>query len=151
MATVANFGTSFDATKFRTAITQVMTMGLPQSTPERATFRWTVEKTFQAQDTKNRPYEWDSTPVTTVAPPDVQIPVAVEFKPGFGEAGFSQAGQVEDVRVVLTVLDTYFPQVEGASHVDIGDDLYRIMFVAPPIGLFSVTVYQIYCGSIDEH
>lgn len=142
---------SFDAAKFRDAITFVMTMGLPDTTNERATFQWRPEKDFAIADPTENPYSWDASPITSETHADVQIPVAVEFSGNVsGVTDTNMVGNFENPYAVLTILDTYHGEVEGANTVLLGGNTYVIRYTEPPIGLFDVTVYRLHLQAIDE-
>ena len=145
----------FDAAAFRDAIQFAMNMGLPQATADRITFRWTTQDDFAIEDQAGETYDWTGTPTATSAPDDVQIPAAVEFIPRSTLAGGTGIADFDTPRVVVTVLDTHWPQVTSedgrrADRMVIGGNTYEINFVAPPLGLFGVTVYQIHGEAVDE-
>jgi hypothetical protein len=143
-----NFGAGFDADLFRSAITSAMEMGLPQETSERATFRWHTSYTYDVADPEGNPYDFNGEPATTVSKPDVQVPVAVQF---FGSDGNGTAmGEFDNNRTILTILDIHYEQVKDADQVLLGGNTYVIDYVAPPTGLFEVTVYNLYIMSVDE-
>lgn len=141
---------AFSATAFRDAIRFAMNMGLPDATVDRATFKWTPVKTYTRPDTGGRPYNLTSTPVSTVTHPDVQIPVAWEFAARQGLEEQTAMGEFDPTRIVMTILDEDYAQVQGADTVEMGDNVYIINFVAPPTGLFEVTVYTVYLTARDE-
>lgn len=142
----------FNAADFRTNIRFAMTMGLPNTTAERATFQWDTAKTFTKDDTGGNPFDWTASPVTTVTYPDVLIPVAVEI--GGESDDNTNVGTFDISRAVITVLDEDFELLTVndvfCNRVLLGDNAYEIKFVAPPLGLFDVTVYQIHCLALDE-
>lgn len=141
---------AFNAGQFRDAIRFAMTMGLPDSTADRATFKWTPVKTYANSDTGGRPYNLTETAASTTSHSDVQIPVAWQFASRQGQEEQTSLGQFDTSRVVLTILDEDYTKVTGADHVVMGGNTYDIDFVAPPIGLFEVTVYELYCRARDE-
>lgn len=142
------FLAGFDADAFRAAITSTMEMGLPEDTGERITFRWKVDRTFSTSDRGGNPYDLDATPVTEDEHADVLIPAAVEFEDR--RADGSPLGQFENPRVVVTVLDTHYVDIEGANQALLNGNTYNIDYVAPSFGLGEVTVYQIYMTAVDE-
>lgn len=144
------FGSGFDAARFREAILATMTMGLPDSVDERATFRWPQVRTFERQDPARNPYSWDDVPEQELVRPDVRIPVAVEFASSYGVVGETTIGSFDATRAIVTVLDSEFPKIEGASEVLLGGNTYVIDYWAPPQGLFDVTIYRAYCTARDE-
>lgn len=147
---MAGSNSAFDATAFRTAIRSAMTMGLPGTTSERATFRWTPDKTFATADGAGKPYSWGATPTTTTTHADVQVPVAVEFSARPAGSLSTVMGEFDTSRAVITVLDEDYADIVGADLVLLGGNTYEIEFVGPPMGLFDVTVYQLFCLARDE-
>lgn len=149
MATVPGFGTGFNAAQFRTAIKNAMRMGLPNTVSERATFRWTPNYTYQTADPGGTPYDLKSEPVTEDIREDVQVDCAVEFVSRATASGGTPIGVFDAARAVITVLDTDYAAIAGADQVILGGDVYKVDYVAPPMGLFEVTVYQIYATAVD--
>lgn len=133
-----------------------MTMGLPsegnQATPSSlaATFRWDKQQTFDNVDPSGTPYDLTVSPVTDTTPADVQIPVAVEFSARPAGSLDTNLGEFDSSRAILTILDEHWVQVQGADQVLLGENVYDIQFTGPPIGLFEVTVFQVYCLARDE-
>jgi hypothetical protein len=127
-----------------------MTMGLPNAEAERATFIWATDRTFGTQDPASNPYDWTDDPVTEETHPDVQIPVAVDFAARPAASLETTIGQFDASRVVITILDVDYEKVRGAAMVKLGGNTYDIDFVAPPQGLFEVTVYSVYATARDE-
>lgn len=147
---MAGTNAAFNSTLFRSAIKSAMNMGLPEDTAQRATFRWTPVRAFGVEDPGSKPYNWSSTPTSEVLHADVQIDCAVEFSSRPAGSRDTVVGQFDTSRAILTILDEDFPSIEGATHVLLGGNTYEIQFVAPPMGLFDVTVYQIYADALDE-
>lgn len=150
---MAGTDSRFDAGAFRDAIRFAMTMGLPQATQERATFQWDTERIFPSPDAGGNPYDWTATPTSTTTYPDVQIPVAVET-PGSANRDDTTIGAFDVSKVVITILDDDFTDIVVggvlANRVLLGETPYEIEYVGPPLGLFEVTVYQLYAKAVDE-
>lgn len=144
-------GTSalFDAAAFRTAIRATMTMGLPGSVADQATFRWSEVKSFTKQDSDAKPWLWTAATITDVVHADVQVPVAMEILRTVQQEGTS-IGDFNVTRVILTLLDVDYDLIVGADVVLLGQNTYNIDFIEPPIGLFDVTVWRIHCRAGDE-
>ena len=140
----------FSAAKFREAVKFAMKMGLPEDTSERATFQWETVKTYTVTDSSGNPWKHDSPTNSVVTHADVKVDVAVEFIPRTTQASGNAIGDFDSPRAIITILDSDFPSVSGADKVLLGGNTYKIDFVAPSIGLFDVTVYQIYCSALDE-
>lgn len=142
-------GAGFDAAGFRDAIKFAMAMGQPEDENKRVTFKWTVEKTFSTADPAGNPYRWDTTPSKVVAHEDVQVLCAVQSN-RIPNASGTPFGEIDSNKLTLTLLDEQYAEVEGADKVEIDNALYNIDFVAPPVGLFDVTVYTIHLTAEDE-
>ncbi len=151
---MAGTDSRFDASAFRDAIHFAMTMGLPNTVNERATFKWKVEREFSKHDAKGSPWDWGDTPSTEETLPDVQIPVAVELLSKGGDTLDTHFGEFDVARAIISVLDEDFVELTQngrfADQVEMADALYDIQFVAPPVGLFEVTVYSIHAQAVDE-
>lgn len=142
----------FDAATFRDSIQFAMNMGLPETASERCTFRWTPEKDYRIEDPGGNPYDFTATntPTNTVAPADVQVDAAVEFVSRSTLSQGTALGELNTPRATITLLDVDYALVEGADQVLLGGNTYDVDYVAPPVGLFEVTIYQIHCSAVDE-
>jgi len=140
---------AFNATKFRDGIKFAMNMGLPEDTSERITFRWKTIYEFDIEDNSGNPYDFSSTPQQTFSRPDVQIVAAVEVANDNVPDGTSIGG-FNNPTAIITVLDEEYALISDADMVILGGSTYDIMYTAPPIGLFDVTVYQIHAVAVDE-
>ncbi len=141
---------AFDPAAFRSAIKDVMNMGLPSATEDRATFRWSAQKTFSKSDSAGAPLDFTVAPVSTVTHADVQVPVAWEFQNRLTDSASNSVGQFDESMVKLTLLDEHFALIQGADIVLLGQNEYVIQFVEPPQGLFEVTIYTIHAQARDE-
>ena len=137
----------FDSKGFRDSIHQVMNLGLPNATADRATFRWTTKNTYAIEDPVKRPYDWTEGTATTVVKADVQVPCVVEFQER-GPDG-TAAGSFDASKAIVVLLDVDYALVAGADQILIKQNVYDVNLVAPPIGLFDVTIYSIYCTARD--
>ena len=143
-----NFGAGFDAAAFRDNIKSTMQMGSPNSSSEKVTFRWPVQKTYQGRtDPSGKPYSKNAVVLDESTNEDVQIDCAVEFidRTSVG----SPIGEFNNPRVLITILDEDFEAVRTASTVLIGGNTYSIQY-SRPVGLFSVTVYELFAQAVDE-
>lgn len=136
------FGANFDAAAFRQAITSTMEMGLPSDASEKATFRFPAQQTFEKVDSAGHPFDYTAAPTTSTPEMDVQVPVAVQFEARPASSLDTNVGQFDSPRGTVTILDTDFPQVEGAELVVFKGAEYTIEYWLPPTGLFDVTIYQ---------
>ena len=144
------FGAGFNATEFRNAITQTMLMGMPEEAAEQATFMWTVDRTYPIHDPAGDPYDFTATPTSTVAPPEMIVPCAVQVSTRGSLMDGTAMGEFNHQKLTITILDTDYEDVSDADLVRFGDSLYNIDFWEPVIGLFSVSVYAVHCTSLDE-
>jgi hypothetical protein len=140
----------FNATQFRDAIRFAMNMGLPQSTLERVTFRWTDHNDYAIEDPEGLPYKFTATPILTTSHVDVLATAAVEFVTRASLTDGSAVGSFDTPRAIITILDEDYVLVDTANRIVLGGNTYKIDFVAPPFGLFDVTVWQIHCTAMDE-
>lgn len=147
---MAGTNSSFSASAFREAIRDTMLMGMPEATAKRVTFRWTEENTYSTADPGGTPYDPTASPTATTTHADVQIPVAMEFAARPAASTETSMGEFDSTRIILTILDVDWADVEGANEVVIDEATYDVQFVGPPIGLFEVTIYQVYCVARDE-
>jgi hypothetical protein len=150
MAQVPGFGNVFNADQFKAAIRSTMLMGMPEEPSERITFRWTPNRSYTSADSAGNPWSWEDVPVSEDAPEDVQVPAAVEFSARPAGSMDTPIGQFDTSRVIVTLLDDDFEQIRGADLIMIDGATYDVMFVGPPVGLFSVTVYSVFGEARDE-
>lgn len=143
------FGAGFNADAFRDVIRSTMEMGLPNSVSERATFLWKPEVVYGGSTNHaGRPLDYNSKPSTVTERDPVQIPCAVEFIDRAPDG--TPIANIQNPRVVISVMDVDYPQIEGADSVLLGGNTYKINYIAPPVGLFTFTLYQIHCQAVDE-
>lgn len=145
---MAGSNPAFNPATFRTQIKNTMVMGSPNATADKVTFRWKAVKTFSREDEDANPYDWSASPVTSSQHADVKVDVAVELQ-GTAPTEFVSAGELNSQKIILTLLDVDFVQIEGANFVLWGQKLFHIDFVAPPFALFSVNVHQIFATAVD--
>lgn len=149
----------FNATEFRNAIEFAMQMGLPGTQSERVTFQWDEAKTFSDPDERGNPYDWTSTPSSTVSAADVPasltVPCAVEFSARRSSSGDTIMANFDAAAITVTLLDTQYALLQDANlglpnKMIVDGNTYDINFWGPPVGLFTVTVYQAYAQARDE-
>lgn len=145
-----NFGAGFDAAAFRDNIKSTMQMGSPNSSSEKVTFRWPTRLDYGVGvklDPNGKPYVLGASVVADETSPDVQIDCAVEFidRTSVG----TPIGEFNNPRVIITILDEDFESVKTATKVLIGGNTYSIQY-SRPVGLFSVTVYEVFAQAVDE-
>jgi len=150
MAGVSNpkFGAGFNETAFREAIRSTMTMGMPNTVEERATFIWVTKSTHAKTNAAGRPFDFNQPALSVEVPEEVQVPCAYEFIDRVGHG--TPVGQFENPRVKLYLMDEDYELVKGASKVRLGGNMYQINFVEPPVSLFLPTLYTLWLQSEDE-
>jgi hypothetical protein len=159
VAKASAFSANFDEAAFREAIYETMLMGIPEDPAEALTFKWLRDRVYVPDDPAGNPYDWTSSPTSNTpgnpALPDIggdqglSVPYALEFsaRPGGAATAF---GEIDTSRAVVTLLDSDYDQVRTADYAVIGDTVYRILFDAPPFGLFGVTVWQVFLEAEDS-
>lgn len=145
---MAGTNPAFNAGAFRTAIKNTMRMGAPNATNDRVTFRWKIVNTYAHQDAATNPYDWGDAPATHTQHADVLVDAAVAPL-GQAVAEYASVGELNPQKIELTLLDVDFAQVDGAAFVLWGEALFVIDYVAPPIALFDVNVYSVFCSAVD--
>jgi len=141
---------AFNEAAFRDGILFAMNMGTPKEVEERVTFVWEAKKDYLAEDGKGVPFKLDDAGTLVTPERTAQIPLALEFINRSTLSGGTGLEAFDTPRVVLTVMDTEFPQIQGADYMIIDGDHYDIKFEAPPVGLFNVTVHTIHGHARDE-
>jgi hypothetical protein len=148
---VAGTNAAFDAAAFRDGIHLAMAMGLPPAVEDQPTFHFPQPRTYGVPvDEEGVPYDPTAQPLPLASGlrPAVKVPCAVEYFDVFGE--IITFGIVTPSRVVLTLLDTEFVQVDGFTHVDIGQERYVFRHWETPLGLFEVGVRRAWCLNENE-
>lgn len=153
---MAGTNAAFSPSEFRTSIRSTMEMGMPTTVSERLTWRWNRVRTYAPQDPAANPYEWDQATVTDVpgntaeADGSLVVTYALEFAARQSRGEDTAFGQFDTTRAVVTLLDEEYALVSTADYATINDSVYEIDFSGPPLGLFEVTVYQVYLTARDE-
>lgn len=146
----------FNADLFREAVGFAMDMGAPDSESERLTFRWNTVKTFTNADPAGKPFDFGSTPTSVQSKDDVVARGAVDFASRSNSATGNSVGEFNNPRVVITMLDDDYALIVDEDlglpdEIIFDGDIYNFDYVAPPQGLFAVTIYTIYATAKDEH
>lgn len=153
---MAGTNPAFDAALFRNAIRQSMVMGMPTNTAEQLTWRWNRDKEYVPQDPTSNPYEWTQDPVVDLPgnpnepDGDVIVDYAIEFSARPAGSQQTVMGQFDTSRAIVTLLDTDYGTIRSADYCTIDGAVYDIDFSAPPLGMFEVTVYQVFLTARDE-
>lgn len=146
----------FNAAEFRDAIHLAMRMGLPEETDQRITFRWSSERTYARADPAGHTYDFTQAPTATVTVADLQVDCAWEFVARPAGSDETVLGQFDESRIVVTLLDEEYDEVldhgDGTlpDQIVAGLNVYNVDFETPPVGLFDVTVHQLYATARDE-
>jgi hypothetical protein len=160
MARSSAFSAGFDEGAFRDAIHNTMLMGMPENVAERLTFWWNRDQTYTPDDPAGDPYDWTSTPVTdhpgNPTLPDVggeqslSVPYALEFSARPSGSSATVFGDIDASRAVVTMLETNYDKIRTADYATVGNTRYRILYSGPPLGLFGVTVHQVFLEAEDS-
>lgn len=147
-------GTPFIASEFRSVIKTTMRMGIPEAPEERLIWHFNPVKAYSPQDAALKPYDY-STPPVLDQPSDPDNPdgskvvdYALEFASGTSLE--ADIGRFDTSRAVVTLLDVDYEEIRNADYAMIGRTYYEIKFVGPPLGMFDVTVYQVYLNARDQ-
>ena len=152
------FGSDFDASAFRSAIISTMEMGMANG-DDVATFYWDSISEYDYGSEEYRygdgretvPYDLTDTPETAIVRAKrVTVPVAVEFISRATSSAGLPMGDIQEPRVIITILDTWYDEIKTADGVEFSGTKYTIDYHAPVTGLFDVNVYEIYASATDE-
>lgn len=150
MSSRSAFASGFNSQNFRDAIISTMQMGEAQDPAQRATFHFRPEREYSSADNAGNPYDLTSTPINESTKADVQVECAIEFVPRSTMSGGTAVGQFETPRAVISLLDPEYQQIKDATEVSLGEDLYEIDFVEPPVSLFDQTLFRLHCHAVSE-
>lgn len=146
--TDVSFGTDFNADTFRSAIISVMEMGTPTDDTMKAIFYWDTQYDYSGQvDGSGRPFDLHSAPSSVNAKDPVTALCGVSWM-GDSSTG-SPLGQFDNPKVELSLLDTEYAKIDGASKLTLGGNWYKIDYVVQS-ALFTVNTYLIYATAEDE-
>jgi hypothetical protein len=160
MARSSAFSGAFNEAEMRYALLETMKMGLPEDPAQRLTWYWKRERVYSPDDQAGNPYDWTAPPVSDTpanpALPDtgddqsLQVPYALEFSARPAGSASTVLGEIDTSRAIVTMLDSDFERIKTADYAVIDDSRYRIQFDAPPMGLFGLTVWQVFLESEDQ-
>jgi hypothetical protein len=159
MARSSSFSGGFDEATVRTALLNTMLMGMPEVAAQRLTWYWKRAQVFSPDDPAGNPYDWTAPPIVDdpgnpVLPDNgvdqsLQVPYALEFSARPAGSATTVLGEIDTSRAIVTMLETDFEKIKTADYAVIDDSRYRIQFDAPPVGLFGLTVWQVYLEAED--
>lgn len=151
---MAGSDASFDPGGFRSAIKATMQMGVPTDLNDRLVWHFRNITSYPTQDPALKPYDWTVAPTFDV-PSDPDLPTgehivdyALEFARSTPQE--SEVGAFDATRLVVTLLDVDYEQIKQADYATIGRVHYDIDYTGPPMGLFEVTVYQVFLTARDQ-
>lgn len=156
---MAGTDSRFDATKFRNAIKFAMQMGFPDETTKQITWHWTPIRTFLHADSGGLPLKWDAANVVTETDvADMIVDCAVKFAESGNttRVGGTGLGIMDLASATVTLLDVDYDALlvhgDGVfpNQAVLDENVYVVQIVAPPYGLFDVTVWDVYLQAIDE-
>lgn len=140
----------FNPDEVRAGLRLAMTVGLPTSQGDQPIFFMPATVTgdgTHALDQQGVPFTPGYRP-TRVVPTGVRVPCAVEYHDTEGRP--EAFGVMAPARVVLTLLDQDYAQVEGFAYCVIGGIRYVYHHTETPKALVSVGLYKVHCTSDDE-
>lgn len=141
----------FDPDAFREGIHFAMRMGAPPEADNQATFlfpsRLVFEDASERTDAAGVPFD-PELPVRRENRDPVRVPCAVEYFDERGQA--TNLGDLHATRVLITLLDEDYAQVEDCNAVVLGGDKYLRRRTQPPSGLFDVGLFQIWFHAEHE-
>jgi hypothetical protein len=138
----------FNADAVRAGLRLAMQVGLPTVTGDQPTFymprTWTATETVDAEGV---PFDPAYRP-TYARLAAVKVPCAIEYHDAEGKmTGF---GEVAPSRIVLTLLDQDFAQVDGFEYVVVRGVSYSYHHMETPKGLVTVGLFRVHCQAVDE-
>lgn len=140
---MAGTNPAFNASKVRDALRTAMGIGAPSNPDDQITFRWTPSKTAMGPaDPAGIPYDLHSRAASTSSLPDVKVPAGARLTASAPVD--TQIGEFDPTKLVLTVLDEDYAQIQGADKVLYCGNTYDIEF-AYAEGLFDMTSWTIIC------
>jgi hypothetical protein len=141
---------NFDADAVRAGLRLAMQVGLPPETEDQPLFVMPTAVTGDGAhrlDSQGTPFNADYRPARTAAV-GRRVPCAIEYADSEGEV--ATFGLVAPSRVILTLLDQDYKQIQGFAYCVIGGNKYHYSRTETPQGLVSVGVYVVHCISDDE-
>lgn len=145
----------FDSAAFRDAIHFAMNMAKPGTTSEQLKFVWSDRNTYQRSGPPNEPFDWTDTPVTSHTYGPVYVVAAYEFSYSSSDSAGTPLGVFDQPLLTITILDTDYPTIFDdnsvrADQIEVpGRGVFEILFEAPPIALFDVTVHTLYAKGLE--
>lgn len=149
----------FNATQFRDAIRFAMTMGFPAETSKQITWQWDTAREFSRPDSGGFPLEWTAANVESFSDvSDIIVDCAVEYTAvgGASRVAGTELGIMDVSNAKVTLLDVDYDVLLGhgggvfPNKASVDGNIYEVQFIAPPFGLFEVTVYSVALQAIDE-
>ena len=140
----------FSPDEFRDGILLAMNMGTPTEVDKRVTFIWDERKSYQVDDGKGVPFKLSDPGTVVSAARTLQVPLALNFVVRSTLSGGTAISDFQTPRAEITLFEDSYALVKDADRIEIDGDRYDISFVAPPVGLDSVTVYTIHIAAEDE-
>ena len=137
----------FDAQACRVGIHLVQEFFTPGD--QRATFYFPDQApTSGATDSENVPFDPNATVERTPSKDPVVVPCSIEYESVLGQ--LENIGYVSPSRIIVTLLDVDYQQVQGFEYVVINGDRYFYRSTDVPSALGDVTVWSVRCIAEDE-
>lgn len=137
---------SFDEARVIEGLRKAMGFGEPTRTEDKVTFYFNARSVSSSTDEDGVPFD----PATRVVVDDTGVvkDCAVEYQDRAPKG--ETFGVVVPSRIIITMLDPDWQDVEGFAYVKAGGDTYWRSSVEPPIALGSLDVWQIICTAEGE-
>lgn len=152
---MAGTDSRFNSAAFRDAIHFAMSMAKPNATGDQLVFKWSDRNTFTREGPPAAPFDWTDTPATSHTYGPVTVAAAYELKYSGGESTGTPLGTFDQPMLVVTLLDDDYPDIFDdeavrADQIELPDrSTFEVLFEAPPIALFDVTVHTIYAKAME--
>lgn len=145
---MAGADSGFNSAEFRDAIHFAMKMGAAPEVDEQAIFHFATASAFTAPaDGADVPFD-PSAVITTTTPDPVKVDCAIEYLDSENQP--TSFGLMAPTRIVVTLLDVDYEQVQDAAYVVIHGDRYDYRRTEPPAGLFDVGLYTMHFTARNE-
>lgn len=162
MAGDSAFADGFDQDEFESATRETMKMGMPDDDAEKLTWWFKRDQEYSPADMAGDPFDWTDAPISDEpGNPDIPDPdpnhdqslivdYAIEFSSRPAGSTTTVLGEVDNSRATITLFRVDFEKIKTADYATIENTTYLIQFKAPPLGLFTSTVVQVYLEAVDE-
>lgn len=137
------------AARAREGLLAAMNFGLPERVEDRPVFVIPAAVTTDEEvDQGGVPFDPDVRPSTAAPTRLNDVPCAIDYVDAAPSA--ENPGVMVAAKLEITMLDEEYQRITGFSHVEAGNDVYYYSRTEPPMGMGTLTVWQILCTTEDE-